>query len=282
MSYCKQILNLTLKKNINRSNDTVKNSAIELVQWPLLSTRSKNDIAEKVLAIQTTRVAPNDSFNDQASPYQSFNLGLHVGDSTKQVEKNRQSLQCFLPPSAKIQWLEQVHGNAVVEVSQVTEQTLVADAVVTREKNTCLAIMTADCLPILLVSKDGDEIAAIHGGWRPLSANIITHTLDKMKTPTADIYAWLGPCILQNAFEVGSEVKAAFVHQSDSFNSAFTTKSDGKYLADLHKIAMLQLKNLGVNQISVLPECTYSNSDKYYSYRKNAITGRMATLVCLL
>ena len=153
--------------------------------------------------------------------------------------------------------------------------------------------MTADCLPILLVSKSGDEIAAIHGGWRPLAANIITKTLEKMKTPTADIYAWLGPCISKNAFEVGSEVKAAFVEQNEQneyinecFEAAYTKKFNGnpldKYLADLHKIAKLQLENLGINQISTLPECTYANTDKYYSYRKKAITGRMATLICLL
>jgi len=270
-----------------KASDIKKSSAIEFVQWLSHSADSKKGLAETVLAetvlaIQTTRVSPYRPFNDKTSPYQGFNLGLHVGDCEDQVKSNRQSLQDLLPEHAKIQWFEQVHGNAVAQISQVSQKTIVADAAITNKKNTCLAIMTADCLPILLVSKSGDEIAAIHGGWRPLAANIITNTLDKMKTPAADIYAWLGPCITKKAFEVGNDVKSAFVQQHEYFKVAFTEKSNGKYLADLHKIATLQLENLGINQISALPECTYSNTDKYYSYRKSRTTGRMATLICLL
>ena len=141
--------------------------------------------------------------------------------------------------------------------------------------------MTADCLPILLVSKFGDEIAAIHGGWRPLSANIINNTLDKMTTSPANLYAWLGPCISKNVFEVGEEVRAAFTQQRDSFCRAFTALKEGKYLADLHEIAKIQLNMQGITCINSLPECTYLNTEKYYSYRKNAVTGRMATLICL-
>jgi len=269
-------------KSINCANNTITNSAIEFVQWRPHSSIFDKNIDEKVLAIQTTRVAPNDFFDDQTSPYQGFNLGMHVGDCAKQVENNRNYLQKLLPKNCKIQWLEQVHGNEVAKISKVSMLPIIADAAFTSEKNTCLAIMTADCLPILLVSKSGDEIAAIHGGWRPLAANIITNTLEKMKTPAADVYAWLGPCISKDVFEVGSEVKAIFVRTNDCFNLAFTEKTNGKYLADLHKIAKFQLENLGINQISTLPECTYSNTNKYYSYRKSAITGRMATLICLL
>ena len=275
------------KKSINYSNQSTLSSAIEFVQWLSHAAKSEKELAAKVLALQTTRLTPNiicpniDS-DDQTHPYQNFNLGLHVGDCPQQVLKNRQSLQKLLPENTKIQWLEQVHGNEVVEVQQVSTVAIVADAAVTDKKNTCLAIMTADCLPILLVSKYGDEIAAIHGGWRPLAANIIINTLNKMKTPNADICAWLGPCISKNAFEVGAEVKTEFVQQNECFSSAFTAKANGKYLADLHAIARLQLASLGVNQISALSECTYANTDKYYSYRKNAVTGRMATLICLL
>lgn len=270
-----------LQKSIRSPNGKITNSAIELVQWPEHSSIDEKDIDEKILAIQTTRVAPNNFSGDQTPPYQGFNLALHVGDCAQQVENNRNYLQVLLPQKAKIQWLEQVHGNEVVEISQVSKQTIIADAAVTSEKNICLAIMTADCLPILLVSKSGDEIAAIHGGWRPLAANIIANTLDKMKTSAADIYAWLGPCISKKAFEVGTEVKVAFVQENDYFNAAFVAKTNGKYLADLHKIARLQLESLGINHTSYLPECTYSN-DKYYSYRKNSITGRMVTLICIL
>jgi len=266
---------------------SITNSAVEFVQWPSISTTSeklniKQNLINKVLAIQTTRIAPDALFSDSNQAYQAFNLGLHVGDCVKKVEENRQYLSELLPDNTSIQWLEQVHGNDVVEICQTSAHAITADAAITRNKNTCLAIMTADCLPILLASQHGDEIAAIHGGWRPLAANIIDNTLVKMKTKNSDLVAWLGPCISKGAFEVGSEVKEVFIEKNKCFNSAFTSKSNGKYMADLHQIALIQLERLGITQISTLPECTYSNSNKYYSYRKNPITGRMATLICLL
>jgi len=271
-----------LKTNINHATDIKESSAIEFVQWPPRSALSEEDEAKRVFAVQTSRVSPHNAISDQASAYHGFNLGLHVGDCAEQVESNRQSLQNLLPHNAKIQWLEQVHGNNVAQICQVSEKAIVADAVITDKKNICLAIMTADCLPILLVSKSSDEIAAIHGGWRPLAKNIIANTLDKMKTPASGIQAWLGPCISNHAFEVGSEVKTAFTQQSECFNAAFAEKTNGKYFASLHEIAKRQLNRLGIDQISILSECTYSNTDKYYSYRKNKTTGRMATLICLL
>jgi len=268
------------------SNNKRTSSAFELVQWSIdLSRETSIDqqcIEDKVFAIQTTRIAPSPLVSDINSPYQGFNLGLHVGDCTEQVNENRDYLKILLPEHVEIQWLEQVHGNKVIEVSHVSESPIVADAAVTKNKNTCLAIMTADCLPILLVSKSGDEVAAIHGGWRPLSDNIIHNTIAKMQSPAENIYAWLGPCISKDFFEVGSEVKTKFMQHSDVFKAAFIEKSQGKYLADLYKIAEIQLNALGVTQINALSECTYSNTDKYYSYRKDNITGRMVTLICLL
>lgn len=214
--------------------------------------------------------------------FKNFNLGLHVGDCAKQVEYNRKYLQDLLPDKTCIQWLEQVHGNTVIDISRVTKQTIIGDAMITREKNTALAIMTADCLPILLVSNQGNEIAAIHGGWRPLAGNIITNTVKKMHTRAGEINAWLGPCIGNKAFEVGSEVYKTFVDQGNIFSKAFSKQSNGKYLANLHEIAKLQLNNLGINHISTLSECTYSKPDKYYSYRKSSSTGRMATVITLI
>ena len=234
-----------------------------------------------MLALQTTRKSPNDIVQ-QNSAYKHFNLGLHVGDCVNKVDKNRKKLQSLFPSNTRVQWLEQVHGNSVVEILQVTQSTITADAMITREKRTALAIMTADCLPILLASKQGDEIAAIHGGWRPLSTNIIANTVNKMQTAPSEIIAWLGPCISKEAFEVGSEVKRAFVEQGGAFTQAFCKQANGKYLANLHEIARLQLTALGIRKISSLSECTYSQPEKYYSYRKNAITGRMASVITLL
>jgi YfiH family protein len=269
-------------KSIKKESSTSTNSAIEFVQWPVQVKGKEKHFEEKVLAIQTTRIAPNDTLVDLNSPYQGFNLGLHVGDSETEVKLNRQYLQRLLPEKVEIQWFEQVHGSEVADVLNVSETAIVADAAITRSRNVALAIMTADCLPILLVSKSGDEIAAIHGGWRPLAADVITKTINKMKTPNSDVFAWLGPCISKDAFEVGSEVKAAFVEQSNVFIDAFIKNANGKYLADLQKIARLQLEKLGITHISILPECTLSKPNKYYSYRKNAITGRMASLICIL
>jgi YfiH family protein len=238
-------------------------------------------LADRVLAIQTTRVSPHKTVIKNTA-YKDFNLGLHVGDCAKQVQYNRQCLQELFPSKTIIQWLEQVHSNKVIEISSTTTQTIIGDAMVTREKNIGLAIMTADCLPILLISKQGDEIAAIHGGWRPLVNNIITNTVNKMHTSVNETYAWLGPCIGKKVFEVGSEVQRAFVEQGNVFSQAFCKQENGKYLADLHEIATIQLNKLGITQIKKLSECTYSEPKKYYSYRKKIITGRMATVITLL
>ena len=262
--------------------NTRANSAIEFVQWPVNSQLESTDLDNKVLGLQTTRVSPNKSASENNTAYNHFNLGLHVGDFTKQVENNRQYLQELLPSKTRIQWLEQVHGNSVAEITSVTNQAIIGDAMVTREKNIALAIMTADCLPILLISNQGDEIAAIHGGWRPLAANIISNTVNKMHTAADNIYAWLGPCIGKEAFEVGGEVQMAFIEQDNIFSQAFSKQGNGKYLANLHEIATLQLNSLGIKQISTLSECTYSEPKKYYSYRKTPITGRMATVITLL
>ncbi|TWX63969.1 peptidoglycan editing factor PgeF [Colwellia demingiae] len=273
------------------------NATVELVKWPLNPSHSLDD---KVLALQTSRLYPqlslNQSLSEQvSSAYGDFNLGMHVGDNAERVSHNRNVLKHFISQQlfnktvksnteliddVKIQWLEQIHGSEVVTVTSVDEQAMVADASITRQKKIVLAIMTADCLPILLSHKTGSEVAAIHGGWRPLAANIIAKTIAKMHSMPSDIVAWLGPCIGKDAFEVGSDVKLAFTQLDVAFNNAFVKQENGKYLADLHQIARLQLASLGVTVIASLEECTYQETEKYYSYRKKQITGRMASLIC--
>lgn len=277
------------------------NSAFELVGWP----HPYSSISSKVLALQTTRLSPQlfsvtstlptETLQKEISAFDSFNLGLHVGDNAQHVTENRNELSQFInkqlttsqaiePNSSieqtNIQWLNQVHGSDVVEVATVSSEAITADASITRQKNIALAIMTADCLPILLSHKEGREVAAIHGGWRPLAANIIEKTLNKMQSKPSELVAWLGPCIGDDAFEVGCEVKAAFLQLSAVFEDAFLKQKNGKYLANLHKIALCQLQILGVTDISALAECTYQQNDKYYSYRKEQVTGRMASVIC--
>jgi len=255
---------------------------IHQVNWP----------AQNVLAFTTTRQHSLLSIDEtlDKNAYSAFNLGTHVGDYPQSVLNNRKSLISLLPKKSNIQWFEQVHGNNVAVITTHSNKTLVADAAVTKEKHIALAIMTADCLPILLSTKQGNEIAAIHGGWRPLAGNIIAKTLAKMTADNNDIVAWLGPCIGESAFEVGEEVKQQFLQQSLIFQSAFKPQvSDiviGKpaekptYLANLQLIAMLQLQQLGITNISILPHCTFTRESEYYSYRRDKVTGRMATVIC--
>ncbi|WDE10710.1 peptidoglycan editing factor PgeF [Thalassomonas haliotis] len=234
-----------------------------------------------VLAFNTSRLHPLKD-NPPVSYFDSFNLGAHVGDDIKGVEHNRQALKGFLPKASQIQWLEQVHGNTVVEVYDHSEQPRVADAAVTRNPDITLAVMTADCLPILLSCGQGKEVAVIHGGWRPLLAGIISNTLQKMQSRNRSLYAWLGPCIGEQAFEVGAEVRQAFLGQSAMFEAAFKPSGQGKYLGNLTLIAKLQLSSLGVKHISAVNHCTYTMAQRYYSYRRNGITGRMAALITRL
>jgi YfiH family protein len=281
-----KILKLTQLKTINQP--------VHHIKWPV----------PNVLAYTSTRHSPNFytknthfSFSEAVSSFRYFNLGLHVGDKTETVIKNREMLLTFLPEKAQIQWLEQVHSADVLIIDKHNEKALIADAAITRKKSIALAIMTADCLPILLTAKDGSEIAAIHAGWKPLVKNIIANTVNKMDTANENIIAWLGPCIGQQAFEVGEEVKLAFVNQAEKFSSAFTlyTSKDHlsnaksvqgitkvKYLADLPFIAKLQLAALGISELHHLDHCTYSDEEQYFSYRREKVTGRMASIICRL
>lgn len=291
---------------VEGNTSTLTNSTFELVNWPTPDT-ADCQLNKTIFALQTTRLCPqfkplkkNDLVQSDrehidnssathlvtqsVTPFDSFNLGLHVGDNAEQVTENRNVLSAYIRQNTeqaiKVQWLEQVHGNQVAEVRTVDCNPIIADASITRKKNIALAIMTADCLPILLSNINGEEIAAIHGGWRPLAANIIEKTLEKMHSNPADIVAWLGPCIGNTAFEVGVEVKEAFTQQNKAFATAFVKQANDKYTADLHQIAKIQLASLDVKILSTLDECTYNNTDKYYSYRKEQVTGRMASIIC--
>jgi YfiH family protein len=248
---------------------------------------------QNVLAFTTTRLHPQQDLitnKDSKTPYDHFNIGEHVGDNIDDVKNNRNVLLEFLPSNSNIQWLEQIHGADVLLIKKKSNETLIADAMITREKNIALAIMTADCLPILLTAKDGSEIAAIHGGWKPLAKNIIANTVSKMLSANEDIIAWLGPCIGKLAFEIGEEVKLTFENQSKAFTAAFTPlnaplalqneKTDIKYLANLAMIAKLQLNAIGIDNIRHLNHCTYSDKQQYYSFRRDNITGRMASVIC--
>ncbi|MFC3034060.1 peptidoglycan editing factor PgeF [Pseudoalteromonas fenneropenaei] len=234
-------------------------------------------IQAQVGALSSTRLLRGYSL----PPYDSFNVAEHVGDEPQHVAANRHLLAQYLPNPPV--WLEQVHGSDVIAVSSASQRQQVeqADALYTQLRGQPLAIMTADCLPILLCSADGAEVAAIHGGWRPLAGGIVAKTVAHFSAPSSQIYAWLGPAIGPDAFEVGAEVKAAFCALDPNMDGAFKKhpEQENKYFADIFLLAQLQLQTAGVSAIYSDELCTVSNPSQFYSYRREGRTGRMVTLI---
>lgn len=221
----------------------------------------------KVLALQTT-------CDPEPLPYGSFNLGLHVGDDAVAVTKNRARLSSRF--GRDVYFPEQVHGTRVIHVHR-DSPVASADAVVTDELNCPIGIMTADCLPVLFASQE--LVGAAHAGWRGLVAGVLERTLEKFPDPSK-VRAWLGPCIGPNAFEVGPEVVDAFVSKNSSWTRFFKSVRDtDRSIADLAGIAFDLLESRGVGTIETVGSCTYSDSMRWYSYRRSGITGRMASCI---
>lgn len=234
---------------------------------------------ESILGCCTTRLGGVSKYQ-----YASMNLGLHVGDDRACVLRNREILEQRLYPGMRTVFVNQVHGTDVAEVLDETyfRETTDADAIVTRMKNVAIAIMTADCLPVLFCSDDGSVVGAAHAGWRGLLAGVLENCVTKLGVPSEHVVAWLGPRIGASAFEVGSEVREHFI-ESDSDNGKFFEPSgnEGKYLCSLAGIARQRLEKLGINSSNIADSqlCTYSDENRFYSYRRDGQTGRMATLV---
>jgi len=234
-------------------------------QWPAPA---------RVQALCTTRQG-----GGSASPWDSFNLGDHVGDSPAAVTANRAVLAASIAPATHIQWLEQVHGTEVVEAGQ--GDTPVADACWTRTPGIACAVMTADCLPVLFASADGSVVAAAHAGWRGLQAGVLEATLGAMGGQASGILAWLGPAIGPRAFEVGPEVREAFVSRAAQASTCFTPSAGrpGHFLADIYQLARQRLAGAGVTRIFGGEFCTFSDDARFFSYRRDGQTGRMASLI---
>lgn len=212
--------------------------------------------------------------------YASLNLGLHVKDRQAAVLENRRRLKNDLSLPSEPLWLEQVHG---IRVASSREDALEpADAAVGATSVDTLAIMTADCLPVLFCSADGRQIGAAHGGWRGLAQGILAQTVAAMDVPPGDLLAWLGPAIAQPAFEVGSEVRDTFLRDSDAFGTCFDANPRGRWQADLYGIARIQLGMLGVDAVFGGGLCTFTDSDRFFSYRRDPACGRMASVISRL
>ncbi|MGX9459979.1 peptidoglycan editing factor PgeF [Shewanella sp. A14] len=215
------------------------------------------------------------------SPFDSLNLGGHVGDVTQQVLANRAILNKRLSLPAEPIWLEQVHGIKVVDARELSTSitTVVADGCYSDQFGHVCAVMTADCLPILLCDQQGTQIAAVHAGWRGLCDGIIEQALARFNCSMSMLNAYLGPAIGPLTFEVGSEVRDAFISKNSQAATYFTCHNT-KYLADLVGLAKLRLSIAGVHKIYSADVCTFSDLD-YYSYRRDQKTGRMASLIWL-
>lgn len=208
------------------------------------------------------------------APWDSNNLGLHVGDDAGHVQHNRRELLLNLPGANAIQWLDQIHGAAVTEAcgGQVL---LTADAQFSRRTGLACAVLTADCLPVLFCAADGSQVAAAHAGWRGLAGGVLLNTLQTFADPAA-VMVFLGPAIGPSAFEVGPEVRAAFPRATAG---CFRPGDGDRWYGDLYQLAREQLQAAGVRDIQGGNFCTFSEKERFYSYRRDGCTGRMASLI---
>ncbi len=237
-------------------------------------------VSENVRALSTTRVG-----GVSRGPWASFNLGLNCGDNSGDADENHRRLADHLPAAPR--WLRQVHGTHLIHLDD-WQPDVAADAAWTDRPGQVAAILTADCLPILLARAAGKPgaplVAAIHAGWRGLAAGIVEQTVASLPTPGADLVAWIGPGISQHCYEVGDDVRSAFVSMDPELARAFRGNAQGRYQADLKSIARHRLASAGVGMIHDVGLCTATESDRFYSYRRASqndagLTGRQATLV---
>lgn len=212
------------------------------------------------------------------APWHGFNLASHVGDDPRAVAANRVLLRRELP--AEPVWLEQVHGTRCVEAAPRVSGAQ-ADASFTRRRGTVCAVLTADCLPVLLCDDRATVVGIAHAGWRGLAAGVIEATVAAMREPGRHLMAWLGPAIGPQAFEVGGEVRDRFIAGDRRAESAFAAADNGKWMCDIHRLARLRLDALGIQRIAATDSCTVRDDNSFYSYRRDGVTGRMASLIWL-
>ncbi|PMH39714.1 multi-copper polyphenol oxidoreductase [Vibrio sp. 10N.286.49.B3] len=217
------------------------------------------------------------------APYASLNVGAHVGDKISSVAENREQLmQAATMPSAPV-WLNQTHSTRVVEVSHPTEQVLDADGVFTRSTGVVCSAMTADCLPILICDKQGQQVAAVHAGWRGLADGIVENAIEQF---SQEVSVWVGPAIGPSAFEVGDDVRQAFMDVDSNAHLAFQSKSNqseqpNKWLANMPLLVKQRLNCIGVSAITMSDLCTYQDPERFFSYRRDGVTGRQASFIWL-
>lgn len=242
-----------------------------LAQWPA---------PDNIVAMTTLR-HPGGSM----SPFEGFNIARHVGDDLDSVEQHRQQLKDNCEGLQHIQWLDQVHSHQPITIDAPVLEEPTADASITDKYGLACAVMTADCLPVLICDQAGQQVAAAHAGWRGLAAGILENTVSQFNAASENILVWLGPAIGATHFEVGPEVRKAFLEgvcaeQRTVVSSAFrSSERSNHYYADLYQLARYRLMALGIKKIYGDNYCTYADKDNFFSYRRDGQTGRMASLI---
>lgn len=226
-----------------------------------------------VRALFTTRTGGMSS-----GSYTSLNLGDHVGDDPSTVKQNRALLRDILPGEPR--WLKQVHGTMPVRVDDY-DCSAGSDAAFSQQPGIVCAVLTADCLPVFLCDAAGSTVGIAHAGWRGLAAGVIERTIAEMAGESSRILAWLGPAIGPTHFEVGEEVRQAFINHDKKSALAFTARDNGKWSADIFLLARQRLAEAGVMEVYGGGVCTFSDPTRFFSYRRDGSTGRMAGLIWL-
>jgi YfiH family protein len=233
-------------------------------EWP---------VPRHVRAVSTTRGG-----GVSGVPYDSLNLAHHVGDAADCVKENRRRLCNQLGIEVEPLWLNQVHGANVVMARTAVDYPL-GDAVVSDQAGPACVILTADCLPVLFASTDGTRVGAAHAGWRGMVAGVLEATVAAMAVPPRELLVWFGPAIGPGHFEVGAEVRAAFVNLDPAAAAAFRVNARGRWQADLYRLARQHLNRAGIDAIYGGGRCTFEEADLFFSYRRDGECGRMATLI---
>jgi polyphenol oxidase len=239
--------------------------SLELVEpdWPA---------SARVRAAMTTRAG-----GVSRAAYETFNLSRHVGDDDDAVSENRRRLRVALRLPSEPAWLEQVHGARVAVLPG--GETRAADAAIAFGPGAVCAVLVADCLPVFLSSEEGDRIGLAHAGWRGLAAGVVEATIDALDCEPKSLVAWLGPSIGPQAFEVGDDVRTAFVSKDPAAAAEFRPGRAGRFFADLPGLAKRRLAAAGVHSVYGGNCCTVSDPDRFFSYRRDGATGRMAALL---
>ena len=230
---------------------------------------------ENIVAFSTTRQG-----GVSRPPYAGLNLATHVGDDRVVVMQNRARLYEQFSIDPPPVWLDQTHGKTVLDLDRCSHEASVdADASVTTQANSICAVLTADCLPLLICDHRGSQVAAVHAGWRGLHAGIISATVNRFVEPAQSLLVWLGPAIGQSAFEVGADVRDAFCQKNPGNRQAFEQIDQEHWWCDIYQLARAELASLGVTAIYGGDHCTFSDAERFYSFRRDGQTGRQASLI---